>query len=77
MQGRSTGFVVTEVARETGECEAVGQTCRNSDQVCIVVDFPAGLVVKNLPANAGDMGSVPWEDLTCCGATKPVKVCAP
>ena len=22
-------------------------------------DFPGGLVVKNLPANAGDMGSIP------------------
>ena len=24
-----------------------------------VGDFPGGLVVKNLPANAGDMGSIP------------------
>ena len=23
------------------------------------IDFPGGLVVKNLPANAGDMGSIP------------------
>ena len=22
--------------------------------------FPGGTVVKNLPANAGDMGSIPW-----------------
>ena len=28
--------------------------------------FPGGSVVKNLPANAGDMGS------SCQGATKPV-----
>ena len=36
-------------------------------------DFPGGAVVKNLPANAGDTGSSPGpEDLTCCGATKPV-----
>ena len=34
-------------------------------------DFPGGTVVKNLPANAGDTGSIP-EDPTCCGATKPV-----
>ena len=27
---------------------------RNVDQ-----DFPGGAVVKNLPANAGDMGSIP------------------
>ena len=50
---------VTEVAGETGECEALWQICRNSDQVFRVVDFPVGLVVKHLPANAGDMGSVP------------------
>ena len=24
-------------------------------------DFPGGLVVKNLPANAGDMGSIPGQ----------------
>ena len=24
-----------------------------------ILDFPGGPVVKNLPANAGDMGSVP------------------
>ena len=35
--------------------------------------FPGGAVVKNLPADAGDTGSIlVWEDPTCCGATKPV-----
>ena len=35
--------------------------------------FPGGAVVKNPPANAGDMGSSPGpEDPTCRGATKPV-----
>ena len=37
--------------------------------------FPAGSVVKNLPANAGDTGFDPWsirEDPTCHKATKPV-----
>ena len=24
-----------------------------------LLDFPGGAVVKNLPANAGDMGSIP------------------
>ena len=38
-----------------------------------VQDFPGGAVVKNPPANAGDMGSSPGrEDPTHCGATKPV-----
>ena len=36
-------------------------------------DFPGGLVVKNLLANAGDTGlSLVQEDSTWCGATKPV-----
>ena len=35
--------------------------------------FPGGPVVKNLPCNAGDTGSIPGqEDSTCCGATKPM-----
>ena len=30
-------------------------------------------MVKNPPASAGDMGSIPvGEDPTCCGATKPM-----
>ena len=38
-----------------------------------VGDFPGGTVVKNPPANAGDMGSSPVrEDPTCRGAAKPV-----
>ena len=32
--------------------------------------FPGGSVVKNLPANAGDMGYI-LEDPTCHGATQP------
>ena len=36
-------------------------------------NIPGGPMVKNLPANAGDMGSVlVQEDPTCCGATKPM-----
>ena len=36
-------------------------------------DFPGGPVVKNPPANAGDMGLIlVWEDPTGCGATKPM-----
>ena len=35
-------------------------------------DFPGGPVVKNLPANAGSMGSVPvWEDFICHGSSSP------
>ena len=37
-------------------------------------DFPGGTVVKNLPANAGDMGSSPGRGRspTCCRTTKPL-----
>ena len=34
-------------------------------------DFPGGSVVKTLPANAGDMGSIPGLG-SCLRATKPV-----
>ena len=32
---------------------------RNANQNHSERDFPGGTVVKNLPANAGDMGSIP------------------
>ena len=36
--------------------------------------LPCDSVVKNLPANAGDMGrSTVQEDPTCLGAAKPVR----
>ena len=37
-------------------------------------DFPAGPVVKNLSANAGDMGLIPGQgtDPLCLGAAGPV-----
>ena len=36
-------------------------------------DFPGGAVVKNPPANAGDMGqALVREDPTCRGVTKPM-----
>ena len=46
------------------------------------MDIPGGPGVKNLPANAGDMGSIPGgEDPTCHRATKPMHLeywaCAP
>ena len=37
------------------------------------LDFPDGLVVRNLPANAGDIGSIPVPGrFTCHGTTKHV-----
>ena len=36
-------------------------------------DFPGGPVVKNLPGNVGDMGSIPGPGrFTCCWTTKPL-----
>ena len=38
-----------------------------------VMDSPHGSMIKNLPANREDMGSIPGqEDSACCWATKPV-----
>ena len=34
--------------------------------------FPGGPVVKSLPVNAGDTGSI-WEDPMCHGATKSMR----
>ena len=37
------------------------------------LDFPGGPLVKNLPANAGNMGLIPGrEDSTYPGVTKPM-----
>ena len=37
------------------------------------VDFPGGPVVRSLPANAGDMGSIPGPGgFMCLKATKPI-----
>ena len=37
------------------------------------MDFPGGSVVKNLPANTGDMGSnLIWDNPTRCGTAKPM-----
>ena len=43
-------------------------------------EFPGGTVLKNLPANAGDMGSIPWsgkiphaveQQSSCATTTEP------
>ena len=43
-------------------------------QISAFGGFPGGSVVKNVPVNVGDMGSIPdLDDLTCHGATKLVR----
>ena len=43
-----------------GSIWKVAFTERNKEhQKCIFLGFPGGAVVKNVPANAGDMGSSP------------------
>ena len=44
--------------------------CYNQS-VMFLLDFLGGPVVRNLPANAEDMGSL-QKDSTRCGATKPL-----
>ena len=40
----------------------------------LVSGLPCGSVVKDLPSNVGNMGSIPdGEDPTCFGSTKPVR----
>ena len=51
------------------ETREMWQQRRENSCYCIE-GFPGCSVVKNLPANAGDAGSIP--DPTCRGVTKPV-----
>ena len=39
-------------------------------------DFPGGLVVKNLPCNAGDMGSIPGRGTKISQAAGQLSLCA-
>ena len=51
------------------------EECQNiwSIQNILYWDFPGDPVVKNLPSNAGDMGSIPGSGRSHChGGTKPV-----
>ena len=60
-------------AKEEGTNENYKNNQKTFNKMEISRDFPGGTVVKNPPANAGDMGSsLIQEDPTCCGATKPV-----
>ena len=46
---------------------------KHEDQKESKKDFRGGVTGKNLPANAGDMGSIPGpEDSTCQGAMGPM-----
>ena len=40
---------------------------------CLWDDFPGSPLAKNLPADAGDMGSIPGLGSSCQGATKPMR----
>ena len=50
--------------RDNGsKCSKTQKWLRNKNFTTKLLDFPGGSVVKNLPANAGEMGSIPsWED---------------
>ena len=47
----------------------VGETVKNQNHI-IVSDFPGGAVEKNLPANAGDTGSIPGQESKVPQATR-------
>ena len=40
------------------------------------VDFPGGLVVKNLPCNAGKVGSIPGQETKITHAVEQLSPCA-
>ena len=53
-------------SKEAGSEEWFVDSMRNDKTKQTLRDFPGGAVVKNLPANAGDMGlSLVREDPTC------------
>ena len=59
-----------ELINEIGKVAGYKINAQNS---LAFLGFPGGTMVKNLPANAGDMGSSPGqEDPTCRGTNKPM-----
>ena len=50
-------FQVTEISQLGTENNDTTHTCMQ------IQDFPGGPVVKNLPANRGDMGSIPGPEI--------------
>ena len=45
------------------KCSKTQKWLRNKNLTSKLLGFPGGSLVKNLPANAGEMGSIPsWED---------------
>ena len=39
-------------------------------------DFPGGLVIKNPPFDAGDVGLIPWEGTKILHAAEQLSLCA-
>ena len=60
-----TAYFITE--------DSLSAQSKDIQDLKCVWGFPRGTVDKNLPANAGDTGSIPvQEDSTCCRTIKPV-----
>ena len=59
-----------------GSCSVETEVQQDSTSKINQRDFPGGAVVKDPPANAGDMGSSPGlgrSHVPCLRATKPVR----
>ena len=75
MAGHNGHSLSREEGKDEGSEVGLGFRCLNQKSG---LDVPGGPVVRNLPANAGDTGSMLWEesllweDSTCLKATKPM-----
>ena len=68
------GTVLRPRSTQTRPCLGGGSGLGLPLQKKVEGDFPGGAAVKNLPANAGDTGSIPGPGRsTSCGTTKPVR----
>ena len=52
-----------------------GNTMRKGTSKVYLGDFPGGLVVKNLPSNAGDVGLIPGQGTKIQHATEQLSPC--
>ena len=62
--------------RISGEINLLKKYQRITIIIVTLQGFPGCSVVKNLPANVGDSGSI-WEEPVCYGATKSSRTTAP
>ena len=63
VQGNSykaiSGFLIKNLTSQERVGKYIQNIKKKKNPTCITRDFPGSPVVKNLPANAGDTGSIP------------------